>query len=337
MSGDPYHILGVSRDSGPAEWKRAYRRLAMRWHPDRNDDPQATERFKEIAAAYEQLLAVDLPETAKTSEHASEAEDAAEMVKAADIRLNLELSLEEAALGCRKRVHYHRGKPCPTCDGSGEAGIARTRFCDACHGSGRVRDAARVLIPCTACGGRGLFTERTCPDCQGSGRDSQVVDIEITVPPGMLAGDDLRLAGQGEAGDEELAAGDLYLTIVLHTHRLFTLQGRDLYCRMPVSALAMLAGGEIDVPSLQGRQRIILNPGKAESQELRLPGLGFPGRGDKPAGDLCCTLEPVFPRNLSQQQRWALLQADAVLAADLANTLPEIAAWQAMLMGDGAD
>lgn len=336
MTADPYKILGLARDAGPEEWKRAYRRLAMRWHPDRNDDPQATERFKEIAAAYEQLLAVDLPETAKTNEEAAEPEAPGEVAKAADIRRNLDLTLEEAARGCRKSIHYHRGKACVTCDGSGEAGIARTRFCEACHGSGRVRDAARVLIPCAACGGRGLFTERTCPDCQGSGRELQAQNIEITVPPGMLAGDDLRLAGQGEAGDEELAAGDLYLTIVLHAHRLFTLQGRDLHCRMPVSALAMLAGGEIDVPNLQGRQRITLNPGQAETRELRLPGLGFPGRGDKPAGDLLCTLEPVFPTHLNRQQRQALLQADALLAADLAQTLPEIAAWQAMLAVDGA-
>lgn len=337
MTADPYAILGLARDSGADEWKRAYRRLAMRWHPDRNNDPQATERFKEIVAAYEQLLAVDVPEAEKTGQSANDA-DAAEMQpKAPDIRRNLELTLEEAAFGCRKNIHFHRGKACTTCEGSGEAGIARTRFCEACHGSGRVRDATRVLIHCAACGGRGLFTERTCPDCRGSGREQCAVDLEISVPPGMLAGDDLRLAGQGEAGDDHLLAGDLYLTIVLHAHRLFRLEGRDVYCQMPVSALAMLAGGEIAVPSLLGQQHVSLSPGKAEIRELRLPGLGFPGRGDKAAGELVCTLAPVFPASLDRLQRQALLRVDALLAADLSNTLPEIAAWQAWLAEDAAD
>ncbi len=269
MDRDPYVVLGLAPDSEPGEWKRAYRRLAMRWHPDRNDHPEATERFKEISAAYERLIAVDAPET-EENEAAPEASPASpenETPRAADIRLNLELGLEEAAAGCRKTVHYTRGKACRTCDGSGEAGLSRTRFCEACHGSGRIRDAARVLVPCDACGGRGFFSERICPDCTGSGRETTAHSLEINVPPGMLPGDELRLGGQGEAGDSERAAGDLYLTVVLASHPLFRLDGRDLHYRMPVDGLALIVGSEIELAVPGGRVKHRLAPGKPELRE----------------------------------------------------------------------
>lgn len=331
-SFDPYVVLGVARDSGPHEWKRAYRRLAMRWHPDRNPDPHATERFKQIGAAYEQLLAVDLPESPQSGATEAAAEpspEAAEPVrKAADIRHNLELDLEEAAAGCRKTVHYTRGKACPTCDGSGEAGIARTRFCDACHGSGRIRDAARVLAPCGACNGRGLFTERICPGCGGSGRETADVSLEIAVPPGMLPGDELRLAGQGEPGDEELQPGDLYLTVVFGTHPLFEPRGRDLHVRVPVSVLSLLAGAEIELPGLAGTIRHPLAPGRPVRRELRLTGRGYPGRGGSPAGDLVVELLPVDPVQWPARVRKLLLQADRALLDEAEAAMPELAAWR---------
>jgi molecular chaperone DnaJ len=337
MNLDPYDTLGVSHDSSPADWKRAYRRLAMRWHPDRNDDPLATERFKEINAAYEQLTTADDPEVVdeeSREEDAPKAEAEPEVAKAADIRLNIEVSLEEGAAGCRKPIHYSRGKPCVTCDGSGEAGMSRTRFCDACHGSGRVHDADRVLVRCGACGGRGLFTERICPDCGGSGRDAEDVGLEISIPPGMLPGDELRLVGQGEPGDEERQAGDLYLTLVIRSHALYQLNGRDLHFSMPVSALAMMAGAEIELPSLSGIFRYALEPGMAERRSLRLPGKGYPGRGKHLAGDMLVELVPVFPGKLNARQRKLLLQAHAALLDDAAESMPEIASWRAAHLAD---
>jgi molecular chaperone DnaJ len=328
---DPYDILGVARDSGPADWKRAYRRLAMRWHPDRNDHPEATERFKIINAAYELIATVEGKNEPKTENSESEApapEPEDSVARAADIRLNIEVSLEEAAVGCRKTIHVTRGKACPTCDGSGEAGMARTHFCDACHGSGRVHDAHRRLIKCDACDGRGLFKERICPACEGSGRELAEVSLKITVPPGMLPGDELRLAGQGEPGDDELGAGHLYLTLVIRSHPLFQLHGRDLHCRMPVSALAMIAGAEIELPGLGGKFVHALEAGAAEPRQLRLAGKGYPGRGRSKAGDLVVDLEPVFPQKLNARQRKLLLQANAALMDDAAEALPKIAAWR---------
>ncbi|MGB8249945.1 MAG: J domain-containing protein [Azonexus sp.] len=332
MNMDPHSVLGVPPGAEPAELKNAYRRLAMQWHPDRNTDPLATERFKAIRAAYEQLVAVDAPEGAKSAAPVDE-EDGGAVATAADIRLNLEISLEEAAAGCRRTIDYTRGKACPTCDGSGEAGMTRTRFCEACHGSGRLRDGKRGLVSCDACRGRGFFSERICPDCGGSGRETADVSLEIRVPPGMLPGDELRLAGQGEAASDELAAGDLFLTIVIGSHPLFQLQGRDIHFSMPVSALALLAGGEIQLPAPGGPISGLLEAGSPAPRDLRLTGRGFPGRGKHPAGDLVVHLQPVFPAALSTRQRKLLRQANAALLDEAEASLPEIAAWNREHLG----
>lgn len=323
-----YAILGVPPTATPEQIKRAYRRLAMRWHPDRNDHPEATERFKEIRAAYDQLTARDGDEEVISGEH--EEPDAAgeSRARAADIRLNLDISLEEAAAGCRKTIHYARGKACPTCDGSGEAGISRTTFCEACHGSGRVRDSQRSLQPCPDCAGRGFFSRRTCRDCGGSGRETSDISLKITVPAGMLPGDELRLSGQGEAGSAGVLAGDLYLTIIIHAHALYALRERDLHYSMPVSALVMLAGGDIELPSLSGVLKHSLEAGAVAIRELRLRGQGYPGRGRIPAGDLVVSLQPVFPQALDARQRKLLLQANAALMQKAATSLPEIAVWR---------
>ena len=146
MTFDPHSILGVAPDAGASELKRSYRRQAMRWHPDRNTDPLATERFKQIRAAYEQLLAVDAEEVQEDEDEGPEAEQPV-ATRAADIRLNLHVTMAEAAFGCRKALEVTRGNACPRCAGTGEAGLSRTRFCEACHGSGRVRDAGQRPRP----------------------------------------------------------------------------------------------------------------------------------------------------------------------------------------------
>ncbi|MGB4226122.1 MAG: J domain-containing protein [Candidatus Dechloromonas phosphoritropha] len=325
MNHDPHSVLGLAPDAGPGDLKRAYRRLAMHWHPDRNGDPAAPERFRQIRAAYEELAAVDGKEGATTAKR--DDRPAAASRKAADIRLNLDISLEQAALGCRRTVEVTRGKPCATCDGSGEAGVTRTRFCAACHGSGRVRDAKRVLVTCDECAGRGFFSTRICPDCAGSGRELGRVSLKINVPAGMLPGDDLRLAGQGEPATAELAAGDLYLTVLVRSHSLFQLRGRDLHFAMPVSALALMAGDEIRLPSLSNPVSLTLDPGPPEAREVRIPGKGYPGRGKHQAGDLVVRLDPVFPATLTARQRRLLLKANAALMDGGADSLPEIVAW----------
>lgn len=319
-------------DAPAEEIKRAYRRLAMRWHPDRNAAADAAERFRAIRAAYEALTtppsaspAEDEAETAASGEPEAPAE--AEVPRAPDIRLNLSLDLEAAALGSRQTITVIRGKACPTCEGSGEAGISRTRFCDACHGSGRVRNGKQGLSACAACNGKGLFSERICPDCHGSGRETASVNLEIAVPPGMLPGDELRLAGQGEPGDETRQNGDLFLTVVLSDHPLFRLEGRNLRYAMPVSALLLMAGGELRVRTLTDWESVTLDPGLPEARELILPGKGYPGRGPYAAGDLIVALQPVFPQRIGKRLRKQLLELDAELAEDMETVYPEISTW----------
>ena len=338
---EAFSILGVAQDASPAEIKRAYRRLAMAWHPDRNSHPEATERFKEIRAAYDWLLNRD----EEDEEELGSAEDAAdvdepapearpEQPRAADIRLDLALTLEEAATGCERTVVYTRGKPCATCGGTGEAGISRSRFCDACHGSGRVRDRHHGLAPCAHCDGKGIFSERICPNCAGSGRDESEVSLVVTVPPCLLSGAELRLAGQGEPALGNLAAGDLFLGIQLLPHRLFALAGRDLEATMPVSVLRLLAGGKLEIPTLGSSATIDLEAGDGGPRTLRLAGRGYPGGRTGSAGDLVLHLQPVMPRHLDGRQRKLLQQAAAALEDDLATTLPEVAAWRQAL-GEG--
>ena len=329
-SMNSYAILGVPQNASPADIKRAYRRLAMHWHPDRNTSPEATERFKQIRGAYDRLLAGDraeVPEAHHSPENNVAPEPEQSVAKAADIRLNLEISLVEAAAGCRKTIAYTRGNACDTCEGTGESGIARTRFCTHCHGSGRVHNAMRELKPCRACAGRGFFSERICPDCAGCGRDASSVSLEITVPAGMLPGDELRLSGQGEPESEGVQAGDLYLTIIISSHALFTLQGRDLHFVMPVSALLMMAGGKLELPSLGDFLSHTLKAGIPAACEVRLAGKGYPGRGKISSGDLVAQLQPVFPVNLDARQRKLLLQVNTLLMDDTAEFFPEIATW----------
>ena len=330
MKADPYLTLGVDRDVSRAELKRVFRRLAMAWHPDRNDDPQATARFTEIRAAYEALLE---PEEEEISADDMGPEDDAppdqppssEPERSADIRLNLEISLAEAWAGCHKTLHYARGKDCPTCAGSGEHGITRTRFCGACHGSGRIRDKKHGLVSCRDCAGRGFFSERICPDCGGSGREFADVSLKIKVPAGMLPGDDLRLAGQGEPGGKHVKSGDLFLTIVIHADPVLVLRGRDICLEMPVNAFALIAGSEIEIPLPLGNTHIQLEPGTAQVRELHLAKKGYPGRGKAKAGDLIITLRPVFPSKLSAKQRKTLQQLVKEIDGD--DALPEVSAW----------
>jgi molecular chaperone DnaJ len=339
LKSDPYKTLGVDRNASPAELKRVYRRLAMRWHPDRNDHPGATERFKEIRAAYDALLEPedDAPDDDAPPDYPAEAEpteQASETEQAADIRLNLEVSLVEAWSGCHKTIHFQRATECHTCGGSGEYGMTRTRFCSACHGSGRVRDKELGLVSCGECAGRGFFSERICPDCGGSGRDITEVSLQIKVPPGMLPGDDLRLAGQGEAGDGATQSGDLFLTIVIHTHPVFVLRGRDLCFEMPVNALALIAGSEVEIPLPLGNQHVQLDPGAALSRELRFAKKGYPGRGKAQAGDLLVTLKPIFPTDLNAKQRKSLQQLVESLNGNVEDCLPDIAVWQQKLRAE---
>lgn len=296
----------------------------MAWHPDRSTHPEATERFKQIRAAYEALQNRNEPDEAM----AETAEDVPETPRAADIRLDLEVSLEEAAFGCEKNVAFDRGVACPTCDGSGEAGISRSRPCQGCHGSGRIRHRHHGLEVCPQCGGRGFLSQRICPDCSGRGKEVHQVSLQVIVPAGMLPGDELRLAGQGEPGLGELVSGDLFLRLCIRRHALFEMNGCELFYDMPINALTLLAGGSIEVAVLKGVESLELDAGEIGPRTVRLAGKGFPGRRVASPGDLVIRLQPVMPKRLGPAQSQLLRQAAAACEETLGDCLPQIAAWR---------
>ena len=328
---DPFLVLGLSPGASQREIKHAFRRLAMSWHPDRNPAPHAAEEFKRCRAAYEKLMNPDPdpdlePETESAGEEADKAPPAEP--KGQDLRQGLSLSLEEAAFGCGRTLILDSAVPCEDCAGSGESGPARSRLCAHCHGTGRVRGRARHLEPCDRCDGRGYRSERTCAACDGAGQHASTRSLHVTVPPGMLAGDELRLAGQGGAAPEGGVPGDLFLSIAIEPHDLFRLAGRDLVCDVPVSVLLLLAGGALQVPTLDGVASVELEPGAPGARQQRVAGRGFPARRNSEPGDLVLNLRPVYPQQLSAKQASLLRQLERSLATDLPRHAPEIEAWQ---------
>ena len=325
-----HEILGISIDADPAEIKRAYRRMAMRWHPDRNPHPEAAERFKEIRAAYDALMSLDEDEDSLSAdENQTPNSSDSQTVRAADIRLNIQISLVEAFSGCLKSISYQRAHTCSRCAGTGEYGMSRTRFCAQCHGSGRVRDTSSGLKSCDACDGRGFFVERICPDCAGDGKILAEVHLEVKIPPGMLSGDDLRLSGQGQPETDTLAAGDLFLTVIIQSDPYFELKGRDLYLEMPVNALLLLAGGPLDVPLPVDGFSLELESGEMVPRTLCLAERGFPASGKKVAGDFYLTLQPVFPTQLTAKQKKTLSQLIGLVEESRENHLPQLSSWWA--------
>lgn len=334
---DPYSLLGITPGAEEGELKRAFRRLAMRWHPDRNPAPDALEHFKALRAAYETLLA-DLTdggaEPSGDDEDIDPGEEAAADAAApagprgADRRQTLVLSIEEACLGAEKIVVIADETVCAHCHGSGETALSHSRLCATCHGSGRLR-GAHGLVSCAVCNGRGYVNKDACPDCAGSGRQGSERRLAVRVPPGMLPGDELRLEGEGEAHEGvDGRPGDLRLIIELAPHPLFRRDGRDLLVTRPVSLFRLLAGGELVVPVPGGVRRVAL-PGDLRIRQLRVDGAGLPGRGGRPAGALVVDLDTVMPDTVDAGLRTQLGRLDDALRRKLDAHLPALAEWEA--------
>ncbi len=310
----PHRVLGIAADADAAAIKRAFRKLAMALHPDRNPDRDASEKFKAVRAAYDAMMAalLDAEAEAEVSDEAATGEPAPPATpRGDDLRRDLELTLEEAAFGCEKTLTLACFIPCATCDGSGEYGASRSSLCSHCHGSGRIREEG-ALKPCLACSGRGFFSSRSCPDCGGSGHHDASRHLQVHVPAGVVAGNELRLSGQGGAAPEGGEAGHLLLAIVLAAHPRFQLAGRDLILNQPISILRWLAGGELDVPLLGGQSlRVTLPPATSlapDSQRCR--GYGMPGRNGAAGGDLLINWQPYVPAPLDEATRAMLDKAE---------------------------
>ena len=321
---DPYRLLEIPQDADHVTIRRAFRRQAMRWHPDRNPAPEAVERFKEIRAAYEGLL-----DAAGDDRQADE--EAPVAPRGADRHEELWLSLEEAMLGCDTPFSIRREGQCAECGGSGSVELARTRMCSACHGSGKLR-TDKGLQACADCGGKGFSRRAGCEVCEGSGRAQADQVVTVHVAAGVLPGEVLRLRGLGHPAEGDGPPGELFLGIRLEPHAIFRLEGRDLHVNQPVSALRLIAGGRISVAGPLGPIVTELSSSDSRRRELRLAGKGFPGRGGKmdAAGDLVVMLEPVLPSGLSDKQRARLSKLEAELQQDASHHYDRLEQWWRM-------
>ncbi|MCX8091193.1 MAG: molecular chaperone DnaJ [Verrucomicrobiae bacterium] len=353
---DYYEVLGVPRDADAEAIKKAYRKLALQYHPDRNPgDKTAEEKFKELAEAYEVLS--DPQKRAAYDEYGHAAfdpraraaragggftggfhdpfeifrevfggsslfdeffgvrPDPTQPQRGDDLRYDLEISFEEAVRGCEKEITVHKLDRCETCNGSGVEAGSRTRTCPTCHGRGQVvtsRGIFSIAQTCPQCRGAGRVIERPCKACHGEGRRERTSKIRLRIPAGVESGSRLRSAGNGEAGLRGGPPGDLYVVLHVKPHEIFQRDGDDLYCEVPVSMVQAALGGEIEVPTLDGKATIKIPPGTQPGTMFRLKGKGVKNVQGYGQGDLHVRINVEIPARLTAAQR-AKLQEFAEL------------------------
>jgi len=342
---DYYAVLDVPRTASEADIKKAYRRLAMKHHPDRNpENHESVEHFKEVKEAYEVLsdsrkraaydqfghAGVDSSGGARGG-RGFDPRDAfgdifgdvfgdifgagrrgrSQVFRGADLRYELELDLEQAVFGDTTQIHFTTLGECETCGGSGSKKSSKPVTCDTCHGAGQVRIQQgffSVQQTCPRCEGKGQVVSDPCDACRGQGRVRKDKTLSVKVPPGVDTGDRIRLAGEGEAGRSGGAAGDLYVEVRVREHEIFQREGSHLSCEVPMSFATAAVGGTIEVPTLDGNVSIKIPAETQSGRVFRLREKGIrPVRGGA-TGDLFCRVVVETPVKLSRRQK-ELLQA----------------------------
>ena len=346
---DFYELLEVSRDADGDTIKRAYRKLAMKYHPDRNPgDAEAEARFKAISVAYDCLKDPQKKAAYDRYGHAAFTQGGAgghagggfggaefgdlgdifETIfgsafgggggarsrprRGADLRYDMEVTLEEAFHGKKSEIEVEVATACSTCSGNGAAPGTGRRACGTCHGHGKVRAQQGLFVierPCPQCHGRGEMLEKPCPDCRGEGRKDQVQRYEVDIPPGVDNGTRIRLAGKGEAGPMGAPAGDLYIFLQVRRHPVFEREGTALFTRMPISFTTAALGGSVDIPGLDGDVHTIEIPAGIQSgKQLRKRGGGMPVLQGRGRGDLVVEIVVETPTRLTARQRELLCE-----------------------------
>lgn len=352
---DPYSVLGVSRQASADEIKAAFRRLAREHHPDRNpNDADAERRFREINEAYQVLT--DPTRRARFDATGSDRpgpgpsgpgpgvgfagfEDLLSELFGAigrrptsrgDMRLVVEVSFKEAALGCTKSLTYERVDACSDCDGSGAKQGAGFHTCSACGGAGRIAAsiggwfAVRTEQICPQCGGRGRLPKSPCGTCRGRGLKSDRRTIDVKLPPGIEAGAALPVAGGGSRPAPGAPAGDLELVVQVNADPVFSRDGDDVVSELPVTFVQAALGAEVEVETLHGRQPLRVPAGSRPGDELRIKGMGVPHRFRSGAGHHRVKLRLTVPKKLSPRARELVQQFDAACQKSEAGLLDKL-------------
>ncbi len=361
---DFYEILGVNRDASDDDIKKAYRRLAMKHHPDRNpDNPKAEEHFKEAKEAYEILsdsskrAAYDQYGHAGVDPQAGMGGGGAGMggfadafgdifgdifgggggrggrsnvYRGADLRYNLEISLEDAARGAETKIRIPTMEKCDACNGSGAKPGTQPVTCTTCGGHGQVRMQQgffSIQQTCPKCHGSGKMIPTPCPTCQGAGRTKQHKTLVVKIPSGVDEGDRIRLSGEGEDGVNGGPPGDLYVVIQIKPHSVFQRDHDDLHCEMPISFTAAALGGEIDIPTLDGHAKIKIPAETQSGKVFRLRGKGIKGVRSQHHGDLMCHVIVETPVNLTERQKELLRELEEINSTDGERHNPRAKSW----------
>ena len=362
---DFYEVLGVDRGASDAELKKAYRRLAMKYHPDRNpDDADAIEKFKEANEAYEVLT--DSNKRAAYDQYGHAGVDPnmgggqgggfgggadfsdifgdvfgdifgggrgrgrSSVQRGSDLRYTLELDLEQAVRGDEVTIRIPTLEECETCDGSGAKKGSSPVTCTTCGGIGQVRMQQgffSVQQTCPRCQGSGKMITDPCNDCDGQGRKEKQQTLSVKIPAGVDTGDRIRVSGKGEAGLNGGPPGDLYVVVSVREHKIFQRDGKNLFCEVPISITDAALGGELEVPTLDGRVKLKIPAGSQTDKLFRIRGKGVtPVRGGA-TGDLLCRVVVETPVNLTKRQRELLEELRETLQEEGSKQSPRANSW----------
>lgn len=345
---DYYEVLGVTKNASTSEIKKAYRKAAVEHHPDKNpDDPSAEERFKEVSEAYEILSNEEKRSTYDRYGHSAfsgpsgpRGGDPFDIFKevfgggsgggifdelfgnsrrrgktsnnrGSDLRYDLQITLEDAAIGTVKELELAKPITCKKCNGSGSSSDSGTTSCNTCDGHGQIissRGFFQVQQACPDCGGTGQIIKDPCTGCRGEGRSEELTRIKLKVPAGIAHGSRIRSSGNGEAGLRGGPSGDLYVVIHIREHDIFEREDNDLYCEVPVPFTIAALGGELEVPTLEGKASIKIPPGTQNSTVFRLRNRGVQFLNSSQRGDLHVQLQVEIPIKLNKDQKELLNQ-----------------------------
>ncbi len=355
---DYYEVLGIGRNASDEEVKRAYRKLAVKFHPDKNpDDPHAEEKFKELGEAYDVLMDPEKRAAYDRFGHAAFAPGGIgfgggfhdpfdifrevfgggfgggifetffggagtrteDRHRGSDLRYDMEITLEEAAFGVQKEIEIEKLGICDKCDGTGAEPGSRAVTCPTCRGRGQVissRGFFQVSQTCPRCRGAGEIIEKPCPQCRGEGRVEKRSCVTLKIPAGIREGSRLRSSSNGEAGIRGGPPGDLYVVIHIKEHKVFQRDGDSLYCEVPIPFSVAALGGEVDIPTLEGKAHLKVPAGTQSGQMFKLRGKGISNIDGRSRGDLLARLIVEVPSRLNAEQRRKLEEFAALCGDD---------------------